>query len=163
MRLYIKHKEKVENGRVLLKIQKHQSRQQKSPTLQSPNPLNYLFISIKLWSLFPRRLLDSVVEIKRIVTLILGNNILLPDLTEFKAFLKMCRVSSTVNINLSAIPCNYNNNNFSETTLWWFSQGLSFQVLKPVMYFQLRSFNDNISLDIWMTIKLSQIPILHNH
>lgn len=116
MRLYIKHKEKVENGRVLLKIQKHQSRQQKSPTLQSPNPLNYLFISIKLWSLFPRRLLDSVVEIKRIVTLILGNNILLPDLTEFKAFLKMCRVSSTVN-NLSAIPCNYNNNNFSETTL----------------------------------------------
>lgn len=112
IRLYIRHKERVESGRVLLKIQKLYSRQQKSPTLQSPNPLNYLFISIKLRSLFPRRLLDSVVEIKRILTLILGNNILLPDLAEFKAFLKMCRVSFTVNINLSTIPCNYNNNNF---------------------------------------------------
>lgn len=58
-------------------------------TLQSPDPLNYLFIRVKLRSLFPRRLLDSVVEIKRILTLILGNNILLPDLAEIKAFLKM--------------------------------------------------------------------------
>lgn len=54
-RLYVKHKKKVENGKVLLKDLEALVKTTKKAQIP---PLNYLFIRIKYQYLFPRGLLD---------------------------------------------------------------------------------------------------------